>query len=90
MVRVVGEGKNALRIALRKQLEAVLALLGADGWYVRDSKEPVSCHSSITFILNRDVGLMLCSPAKMKQYNAEYRGINKTTDLLSFPAQEVS
>lgn len=32
-----------------------------------------------------DLGIWMCSPATIKNYNAQYRNKNKVTDVLSFP-----
>lgn len=39
-------------------------------------------------LTDRDIDLLVTDDAQIKQINAEYRGIDKPTDVLSFPFEE--
>ena len=40
-------------------------------------------------IRHRDVGLEVCAPDRMQAMNKEYRGLDRVTDVLTFPFYEV-
>lgn len=39
-------------------------------------------------LTNKDIDLLVTDDAQMRQINAEFRGIDKATDVLSFPFEE--
>jgi probable rRNA maturation factor len=44
----------------------------------------------IDLLITRDIELHICNNNKIKQYNKLYRNINKKTDVLSFPLENIN
>ncbi len=48
------------------------------------------CDKIASELTNKDIEIVLCDSQKITQLNKEYRGIDKATDVLSFPFEDIA